>query len=262
MSLVFSKFKKSTQRKRKSPIWRIRHAILLVMVLIGGVSTWHFNLYEKSRQHIKIFFRNFSKKYEVSLETVAVKGRKNTDLNDIRKVTDPLIEKPLLEIDIDKISKELEQLSWVQKVQTRRKWPHTLIIDIMERVPIAIWQKHGRMFIVDEEGNKLTELHDLPYPNLPFISGHGAPQSVKGLMQILEENPTVKEQVTSATRVGKRRWNLKLKEGVVVLLPDVHEAEAMKKLAKTLSNLSKINTEISRIDLRQKDRVILKPKTK
>ena len=57
----------------------------------------------------------------------------------------------LLKIRLSSVKKSFEQLSWIEKVQVQRVWPHTINIQIYEHLPIARWQS-GTNLLMDRKG--------------------------------------------------------------------------------------------------------------
>ena len=96
------------------------------------------------------------------------------------------------------------------------------------------------------------------YGNLPVVIGQDAPKATESLILMLASEPALAARVTSATRVGGRRWNIRLDNRVIVLLPEDERAvEAWSRIA-DLDRRQKITRPpVTHLDLRQADRLIL-----
>ena len=88
--------------------------------------------------------------------------------------------------------------------------------------------------------------------------GEGAPAHTAELLAILSREPDLQAQVAASVRVGKRRWNLRLTNGIDVRLPEADTAEAWAELARVERDHGLLKRDILAIDLRLADRMILR----
>ncbi len=166
----------------------------------------------------------------------------------------------------------LEKVDWVKNAEVRRIYPNQLEIDIVERVPYAIWQRDGDLYVIDKTGAAFTTVEPRDVKGLMLITGAGAQKKVFELVNHMEVHGGLKSKVVAAGRIGKRRWNLYLANGMKVLLPeDGNELNGKKNgLAKGLDRFVKFsksadleNKAVAWVDFRFDGRVIISPlKTK
>jgi len=80
--------------------------------------------------------------------------------------------KSLLALDIDALRKNLELLPWAKTIVVRRVWPDRLIIEVVEKVPIAFARQDQSTWLVDDEGMILeTRPDQLARFDFPVILG-------------------------------------------------------------------------------------------
>ena len=72
------------------------------------------------------------------------------------------------------IRDRLLQFGWVKDARVSRRLPDTLVIDIVERTPAALWQNNGRLALIDSEGVVLDRVPVDKMPDLPLLIGPGA----------------------------------------------------------------------------------------
>ena len=101
-----------------------------------------------------------------------------------------------------------------------RRFPDTLVIDIVERTPAALWQDEHRLTLIDAEGVVLDRVPVSQMPDLPLLIGKGANAQAVPLDRLMSQVPTLKAQLVSATWVGQRRWDLRFQSGETSLLPE------------------------------------------
>jgi cell division protein FtsQ len=155
-------------------------------------------------------------------------------------------------VDVDDIRKRLLQLGWVKDARVSRRFPDTLVIDIVERTPAALWQDDQRLSLIDAEGVVLDRVPVSQMPDLPLLIGKGANRHSLALEQLLDKAPALKAQLVSATWVGQRRWDLSFQSGETVSLPegDVLASAALVKFAKMDKSAGLLGRGIVRFDLR------------
>jgi len=135
-----------------------------------------------------------------------------------------------------------------------------LVIDIVERTPAALWQSEGRLALIDHEGIVLDRVPVDKMPDLPLLIGPGANGQEDQLVRVMGAVPTLKPQLTSATWVGGRRWDLSFQSGETVALPEGEEAAkaAIMKFARLDKQSGMLGRGIVRFDLRVPGKMIVR----
>lgn len=134
-------------------------------------------------------------------------------------------------VNVSRIRERLLRFGWIEDARVSRRLPDTLVIDIVERKPAALWQNDQRLALIDSEGVVLDRVPVDGMPDLPLLIGPGANTRARELDRILEEAPSLKPQLASATWVGRRRWDLSFQTGETVALPEGEE-QARRSLAR------------------------------
>jgi cell division protein FtsQ len=139
---------------------------------------------------------------------------------------------PLIGFDAKKARADLQTLDWVDTATVVRRFPNQLQISIIEREPFVIWQHNGVMRVVDQKGKPMGG----PVRNggniLLHVVGEGANIAASELVNQMEATPGLILEVGAAVRVGDRRWDLHMKNGVVIALPEM-DVESSLKMAET-----------------------------
>jgi cell division protein FtsQ len=88
--------------------------------------------------------------------------------------------------------------------------------------------------------------------------GKGAETSIGALLALIATQPNLMSRVKAAVRVGERRWNLRLANGVEVRLPEEGAEAALAELVRLEREENVLARDIRAIDLRFPDRFIVK----
>ena len=123
-------------------------------------------------------------------------------------------------VNVGEIRQRLLAFGWVKDARVSHRLPDTLVIDIVERRPAALWQNEGRLALIDSEGVVLDRVPVDKMPDLPLLIGAGANGQEEQLGRLMDSVSTLKPQLTSATWVGGRRWDLNFQSGETILLPE------------------------------------------
>lgn len=163
---------------------------------------------------------------------------------------------PLL--DVTGIRRRLLEYGWVKDARVSRRFPDTLVIDIVEREPAALWQDEDRLTLIDAEGVVLDRVPVSQMPDLPLLIGKGANEHALALDKLLSNAPTLKPQLVSATWVGERRWDLSLQTGEKLMLPegDVAAATALRRFAKMEKSAGLLGRGYIHFDMRKPDKTM------
>ena len=163
-------------------------------------------------------------------------------------------------VDVSAIRERLLKFGWVKDARVSRRLPDTLVIDIVEREPAALWQDKQKLALIDSEGVVLDRVRVDQMPDLPLLIGPGANAKATELNALLGAVPTLKPQLASATWVGKRRWDLNFQSGETIALPEgVRPAtEALTRFAKLDRSTGLLGRGILRFDLRIPGKMVVR----
>lgn len=196
--------------------------------------------------------------FEVRRVTVA--GRRDAARDDILGALGPSIGQSILHVDLEAARRRIEALGWVRAAAVSRLLPDTIQVSIREREPAAIWQMSGTMRLIDQSGAVIRDVGGQEYPGLPLVVGAGAPQSASGILTALKDHPEIAAMTAAITRYGDRRWNLRLKNGLDVMLPEGDVAAALATLAGLEDAHQVLDRPLEHLDLRDPDRLVARPR--
>jgi len=189
---------------------------------------------------------------------LSVAGRRQLSGQDILAVAGVTQRTSLLFLDVDAVRSRLEESPWIAEASVRKLYPGRLLIEIKERVPFALWQQDGKVSIIAADGTVLGPLKDRRFTGLPLVVGPGAEKKARDFLAVLERYPLIRDQVLASILVADRRWNLKLKNGIDVRLPELNIAGGFDTLARLDRDKKLLSRDITAVDLRLPDRVTVR----
>ena len=154
------------------------------------------------------------------LHNVNVRGTKHLNELKVYQIALADRDRAMPFVDLGNIRDRLMALSWVEDARVSRQLPDTLVIDIVERKPVAVLAKPDRMVLIDATGRELEAVAADRTKGKLVLSGPGAGQQVAALSALLDAAPALRPQLKSAEWIGNRRWNLTFKTGQMLALPE------------------------------------------
>lgn len=150
----------------------------------------------------------------------------------------------------------LEALPWIRQAAVSRKLPDTIKVNVYEYFPLARLETNDGEMLVNKEGSIITSA-DERFEDLPLVRGDSAAAHVAQLFVVLQQEDTIRPQVAVAEWVGNRRWNVEMKSGITVMLPEEHIGQALATLNELNSARNILAVTGGVVDLRIKDKITL-----
>lgn len=194
----------------------------------------------------------------LEVREVILEGRTNTPLELVSAAIGLRRGDPILGFSPADTRARLESIAWVESAHVERRLPGTILVRLTERTPFAIWQHQGRFSIIDRDGRVVTSETLDAFGPLPLVVGAGAETQGAALYDLLLAHRPILERTLAMVRVGERRWNLRLHNGVDVLLPEGQEAPALNRLAEMHERHALLDRPLVAIDMRLPDRMVLR----
>jgi cell division protein FtsQ len=198
----------------------------------------------------------------LKVQEIFVEGRGETQAQDVLAVLNVKRGTPILGFDPSVAKAELEQLPWIKEASVERRLPDTILVRIVERRPMALWQSGGRLAVIDQDGDEIETAAPARFARLPMVVGDDAPEHAATLLALMALEPDLQKRVIAAVRVGNRRWNLRMDAGdgvaVDVQLPEVNPGAAWARLAELERANRLLDRSVSVIDMRFPDRLIVR----
>ena len=190
---------------------------------------------------------------------ILVAGRERTAKTDLVQKIDYLYMQNIFLVDIARLKAGVEVLPWVKSATVKRQLPATLVIDIDEHRPLALWQDGGgAVRLVSEAGEAIDVPDALNYHGLPLLSGAEAPAAAPALFAALGSEPDLTGRVSGAQRLRDGRWNVFVDGVVEVRLPRRDVAAAWHRLALEEGRSRVLGRAIQAVDLRSNAWLVLK----
>lgn len=157
---------------------------------------------------------------------------------------------PILDIDLWQIKANLEKLTWIESASVTRQLPSTLSISVVERQPMALWQDNNKVSLIDRGGKVINETNLEKFSNLIILVGSNVPYHAGHFLKFISSTPDITKMISSGVLVNGRRWNVNLKSGILIKLPEDNPETAWNFLTKKQLESKILESNVKIIDLR------------
>src|SRR6266481_5151604 len=189
------------------------------------------------------------------ITTVAINGRKQLTQDEVLAIGGVNGRSSLLFLDAATVRDKLKANPWIADATVLKLYPGQLQIDIVERSAFALWQQDGRLSVIADDGAVLEPYVSRRFVTLPLVVGKGAAPRARDFLALLDRYPQVRSVTKAAIYVGERRWNLRLKDGLDIRLPENDVGNALAALSKFDKDDRLFSRDITAVDMRLPDRL-------
>ncbi len=244
---------------------KFNHLLIAALVLVSGViwsGLWLGGFLPQISANIDQFKKQRLINMGFVVKYVDVVGEGRVQADKVRQMLGVRPGDYLFDMDIESAQARIQSLSWVETVVVRRLWPDGIVVHINERRPYALWQNNQEIHVVDHTGTIVFPADPREFAHLPFVVGPGAAKHVQSIWAMLDTRADVKERTEALVFVGNRRWDIVLKNGTRILLPEDKPASALQRLVSYHQQHGLLDLNLHRIDMRVRGRLVLQPKQK
>jgi cell division protein FtsQ len=192
------------------------------------------------------------------ITAVAINGRKQLTQDEVLAIGGVNGRSSLLFLDAATVRDKLKANPWIGEATVQKFFPGQLQIDIVERTAFALWQQDGRLSVISDDGAVLEPYVSRRFTGLPLVVGKGAETRARDFLALVDRYPQVRSVMKAAVFVGERRWNLRLKDGLDVRLPENDVGNALATLTRLDKEERLFSRDIIAVDMRLPDRLTVR----
>jgi cell division protein FtsQ len=200
----------------------------------------------------------------LTVRTVQVDGLATLPAEQVQEAAGIASGIPLLRVDVDGAQARVARLPQIASAEVTRDWPDSVVITVVERVPVAVVGDPGERSLVDADGVLFDSVTgaapDGVVPLEVEDPGPDDPATLAGIAAVGSLPGDVRRQVAGATATSPDDISLTLTDETVVLWGDASESEEKAEaLAGVLEQLAAEELEPAEtIDVSTPDAVVLR----
>jgi cell division protein FtsQ len=190
------------------------------------------------------------------ISEIHITGNRRTPYKQVLQVLAMQPGQSIFSADLWAAQGKLSSLEWIASADIHRRYPDAIFVTLVEKRPFALWQApmdvHGEapIWIVERNGKRITTHEVEKFRRLPKLVGAGAPEAAADLVEAVQAHRAVSARIAAYARVGQRRWNLILDDGVTVQLPETGWQKQLDSLEHLIIDNGILERDVTQIDLR------------
>ena len=196
------------------------------------------------------FVDNFK---SLKIKNINVSGLESKDNQIILDKIKYLKLENIFSINKNEILKILNSNSLIESYEIFKIYPSTINIIIKKTEFLAKINDNGKIFLIGSNGKLIPTVK--PYKDLPFIFGNPKIDEFLKFKQIIDNSKFSYNQIENLYFYQSKRWDLKLKENILLKLPNDFSNKILDTLYEFLEEYNVKNFTI--IDSRIKNQIIL-----
>ena len=161
--------------------------------------------------------------------------------------------------NLDLISNILNKKNLIKKFIITKTSNNLITIKIEEKNIIGLLNIENNNYLIDEFNNIIETKITPNLFHLPVFIGKNSNKNASVILNLIKESD-INLNYLSFSFVDQRRWNINLKNGVKILLPETKVLDTLKLLNKVTSKYNILNGNFIEIDMRIYGKYFLKPK--
>ena len=244
-------------------LWLRKLIIYLSLILV--FSTFCLLIFVYSNDWIRLKeYKNFFNNYiferpELSVSKLEIKTA-NLDLvnqiNAILKLSFPINS---IKLDINHIQKIINQIDSVESSNVRIKDSGVLLVEVIERKPVAVYRENDDLALIDLKGYKINNIFSRnDRKDLPLIVGTEGNHQVKEALEIYQLLSIYLNEIRGLIRIGERRWDIIFKNNKRIKLPEKYPKRSLRKFLSSDKSYLISSNDFVIIDLRFTNKIILR----
>ena len=236
--------------------WRAK---MLTLVTLGlGLISGGGVIYSE-RERVITALHQLSADAGLKLRHIQVRGRSHITKETLLTALNLHLDAPIFSINLQDLHNRVSQIGWVKNVIIERRLPSTIHITLDERVPIALLQNDIDHQLIDGSGAIIEGADSRDFTHLKVVTGDNAAAYAAPILEALKTEPELFSEVWAISFRSERRWDVHLKNGMEIRLPEADPILAWSRLAVIDREKSIINRDLSVIDLRLPKQLIVEP---
>lgn len=186
-----------------------------------------------------------------ALHRVDVRGElRHVSADGVKLVANRGVRGNFFTVELDDVRAAFEKLAWVDEARISRRWPDTLVVELVEHVPLARWNDDS---LVSVQGEVFSAAAAAALPRLGGIEGSGR-EVAEAYRRFGEILAPLGMKVAELNLSPRRAWRLKTDGGLEIALG---RKDVEPRLARFVAQYQKLDERLGAppayVDLRYAD---------
>ncbi len=179
-------------------------------------------------------------KLDFKVESVTIEGMDKLDKTELQALSGIALGDNIMTVDLAEVKSKMETNPWIASAVVERILPKTIVISLKEEIPQAVYVEGNKSYLINRKGRKLQEVRESDYPDYLVVAGNHANLNFEGVLDQLYDFPDTYKKIESLHFKGSRRWDVRLKNNILVKLPEANVYGALEVFEDNFGKISKL----------------------
>ena len=248
---------KRAAQQSKTDWWHRVKMVSLATLGLGLISTGGMLYVDRARVISEL--HQLGAEVGLKLRHIQVRGRSHIEKKTLLDTLNLQLNTPIFSVDLHALHRRVSDIGWVRNVVIERRLPGTINIILDERVPVALMQNNSTHQLIDATGAIIDGADSRDFTHLKVVAGDNAATNAASILAALRTEPELFTEVWAISFRSERRWDVHLKNGMEIRLPEADPISAWSRLAVIDREKAITNRDLAVIDMRLPKQVIVEP---
>ena len=237
--------------------WQRMKMLMLAVAGVGLITTAGLAYAERDRVITEL--HHLGAEAGLKLRHIHLRGRSHISKDSLLAALDLQLDAPIFSINLQDLHNRVSQIGWVKNVIIERRLPSTIHVVLDERVPVALLQNDTHHQLIDATGAIIDGADPRDFTHLKVVTGDNAAANAAPILAALRTEPELYSEIWAISFRSKRRWDVFLKNGLEIRLPESDPILAWSRLALIEREKAITRRDLAVIDLRIPKQLIVEP---
>jgi cell division protein FtsQ len=196
------------------------------------------------------------------LQNIKIKGAGQLTESEILGRIYPFLRESIFRTDMGKVKETIVSHPFVKEVRVKRVFPFSILIDVKERIPSAMWVgATGDILMLDEEGQPYRPLARENTKDVFVVNARDKQDAKSAFTHVnawMQEGIVMKDAISEVSYTDGSITVFTLQEGVEIILGKEEQKARLKRAVAVLEDAKKRGLLIKCIDARFEKGAIIK----
>lgn len=240
------------QRLMLTPLFRKAVTRWLpICAVVAGLGLWAVNQSEQISEAMTGLRDTIATRPEFMISAMAVQGADQDLQRDIRAVLPLHFPVSQFDLDLTEMRNTVVALDGVKTASLMVGAEGILEMQVVPRVPVAVWRDIDGLKLVDETG---TFVGTVPFrtarADLPLVAGQGADVEIAEAMHLIAALGPMETRLRGLERLGERRWDIVLDRDQRIMLPADNPVPTLERIVALAQASDLLERDVVAVDMR------------
>ena len=196
---------------------------------------------------------------ELSISRILVTGAQEPLKKEITSLIQNATTEGYSALKAQALREKIQSINKVEKAFVKFSTDGLVMVNVLEREEAVVFFNNDFYEVLDRKGVILSVSPDyVGLSGFPLLVGKDGSKNINALLSLVDDIGSFKSDVLYYEWVGERRWNIHMKNDLLIKLPENNLSKGLKVMRMFLHDTNNLLKPIGTVDLRNIDKPIIK----